>query len=74
VRQGAFAIQNGTILSVISFSQDLLTPAIDQDDLYLYLTGTSGPLYRAVVASDAVHSMFMSNPTGMVSALHNGVF
>jgi pimeloyl-ACP methyl ester carboxylesterase len=73
-RQGAFALRNGTILSVISFSQDVLAPAVDQDDLYLYLTGNSGPLYRPIVAPDAVHSMFMSNPTGLVSALRNGVF
>jgi pimeloyl-ACP methyl ester carboxylesterase len=72
-RQGAFALRNGTILSVLSFSQDVLAPAVDQDDLYLYLTGNSGPLYRPIVAPDAVHSMFISNPTGLLSALCNGV-
>jgi hypothetical protein len=39
----------------------------------LYLTGSSGPLYRPVVAADAVHGMNMSNPTGLLSALRNGV-
>lgn len=74
VREGAFALRNGTLLSVVSFSQDILTPAIDQDDLYRYLLGRDGYLYRPVVAADAVHSMFVSNPTGMLSALRNSVF
>jgi pimeloyl-ACP methyl ester carboxylesterase len=73
-RQNAFATNNGTVLLVISASQDVLTPAVDQDDLYLYLTGQSGPLYRQVVATDAVHGMNMSNPTGLLAALRNGVF
>jgi pimeloyl-ACP methyl ester carboxylesterase len=72
-RQGAFKTQNGTLLVVISASQDILTPAVDQDDLYLYLTGSSGPLYRPVVAADAVHGMNMSNPSGLLAALRNGV-
>jgi pimeloyl-ACP methyl ester carboxylesterase len=72
-RQGAFALQNGTLLSVISFSQDVLTPAVDQNALYVYLNGGSGPLYRPVVAADAVHSMFLSNPAGLITALRNGV-
>jgi pimeloyl-ACP methyl ester carboxylesterase len=72
-RQGAFKLQNGTLLSVISFSQDVLTPAVDQNALYVYLNGGSGPLYRPVVAADAVHSMFLSNPAGLITALRNGV-
>jgi pimeloyl-ACP methyl ester carboxylesterase len=73
VRQGAFAPRHGTILTVISFSQDVLTPAVDQDDLYLYLTGKSGPRYHTVVADDAVHAMFVSNPTGLLAALREDV-
>lgn len=76
VRQNAFALANGTVLSVISDSQDALTPAVDQPILYTYLTGLSATgltLYRPVVADDAVHSMFISNPTGMIDALKNGV-
>lgn len=69
VREGAFAPRNGTILTVVSFSQDVLTPAVDQDDLYLYLTGHSRPGYHAVVADDAVHSMFVANPEGLLAAL-----
>jgi pimeloyl-ACP methyl ester carboxylesterase len=72
-RRNAFALSNKTVLVVISGSQDVLTPAIDQDDLYLYLTGQSSPLYRPVVASDAVHSMHISNPTGLLGALRNSV-
>jgi hypothetical protein len=76
VRQNAFALRHGTILSVLSFSQDVLTPAVDQPILYTYLTGRSASgltLYRPIVADDAVHSMFISNPTGLLSALRNGV-
>ncbi len=76
VRQNAFAIRNGTILSVVSGSQDILTPQIDQPLLYTYLTGLSSTgltLYRPIVADDAVHSMFISNPTGLLEALREGV-
>jgi hypothetical protein len=37
------------------------------------LSATGLTLYRPVVADDAVHSMFISNPTGMIDALKNGV-
>lgn len=72
-RQGAFKNQNGTLLSIISNSQDILTPAVDQDDLYLFLTGQTGPLYRPVVAADAVHGLHISNPAGLIAAIRNGV-
>jgi pimeloyl-ACP methyl ester carboxylesterase len=77
VRQNAFTPSKGTILSVIAGSQDVLTPIVDQDDLYTYLTGlpsTSITLYRPIVTDDAVHSMYVSNPTGLLQALRNGVF
>ncbi len=76
VRQNAFALSHGTVLTVISGSQDVLTPAVDQPLLYTYLTGmnaTGTTLYRPVVADDAVHSMFVSNPTGLLAALKNGI-
>jgi hypothetical protein len=75
-RQNAFALQKHTILSVLSFSQDVLAPAVDQPALYTYLTGlpsTGSTLYRPIVAADAVHSMYISNPAGLISALKNGV-
>lgn len=74
VRPGAFAHGLGTRLTVIGFSQDVLTPFVDQDDLYAYLTGEGGGpnLYRPVVSDDAVHSMFISNPSEVVSAIRNG--
>jgi pimeloyl-ACP methyl ester carboxylesterase len=71
VRQGAFALRNGTVLAVISFSQDVLAPAVDQQAMYTYLLGRSGALYSPIVASDAVHSMYISNPTGLLQALRN---
>ena len=73
VRSKAFSVDKGTLLSVISFSQDILTPAVDQDDLYAYLTGASGPGYRVVVADDAVHGMYLSNPQGLLGALLAGL-
>ena len=77
-RQNAFAVNKGTLLSVLSFSQDVLTPAVDQPALYTYLTGRpstgSTTLYRPIVTSDAVHAMFISNPAGLIAALKNGVF
>lgn len=76
VRQNAFSLNNGTILTVVAGSQDVLTPIVDQPALYTYLTGlpsTGVTLYRPVVADDAVHSMYVSNPTGLLSALKNGV-
>jgi pimeloyl-ACP methyl ester carboxylesterase len=77
VRQNAFKPLNGTVLTVIAGSQDLLTPFADQDDLYTYLTGlpsTGITLFRPIVTDDAVHSMYISNPTGLLQALRNGVF
>lgn len=76
VRQKAFATSKGTLLSVLSFSQDVLAPAVDQPALYTYLTGNQAngnSLYRPIVTSDAVHSMYISNPTGLLTALKNGV-
>ncbi|MDA8140437.1 MAG: alpha/beta hydrolase [Desulfobacteraceae bacterium] len=69
-REGAFSICKGTLLNVISFSQDVLVPAGDLDDLYNYLTGnTLGLFYRKVDKSDACHSMLISNPAEVVKAL-----
>jgi pimeloyl-ACP methyl ester carboxylesterase len=69
VRQGAFAPRNGTLLALYSFSQDVLVPAGDLGPLYTYLIGRNGLLYRNIVADDAVHSMFISNPSGLIQAL-----
>ncbi len=77
VRQNAFALKNGTLLMVLSFSEDVLAPAVDQDDLYTYLTGlpsTGLTLYRPIVADDAVHSMYISDPTGLIAALRAGLY
>lgn len=71
VRRGAFALQNGTLLAIISYSQDVLVPADDLDDLYLYLVGRNDFLYRPVVTADAVHSMNISNPAGLLAAIRD---
>ena len=69
VPEGGFALRNGTLLSVISFSQDVLVQADDLDDLYEYLIGGRGLLYRLVDTPEAVHSMFIAHPVGLLRAL-----
>lgn len=68
-RSGAFALRNGTLLTVVGFSEDILTPAALQPALYEHLLGRPGLMYREVVAPDAVHSMVIINPTGMLDQL-----
>lgn len=70
VREGAFRVRNGTALELASFSNDVLIPAADLAALYPYLTGdTRNRLYTPVVADDATHSMFLSNPDAVLDAL-----
>ena len=77
-RPSAFAPENGTRLMVLGFSQDSLTPLVDQDDLYTYLSGIdSGSedppyLYRPTEGDAAVHSTFISDPRAVVAAIRNG--
>lgn len=71
VREHAFSLALGTQLAVVGFSQDILTPAVDQPELYRYLTGASEPHFFLVDAADAVHGMFISNPQALVPVLHN---
>jgi hypothetical protein len=40
-----------------------------QEPLYEHLLGREGFLYREIVAPDAVHSMMITNPTGMLAQL-----
>jgi hypothetical protein len=70
VAQGAFAPKHGTVLSIVSFSEDILVPAVDLEPLYEHLTGDSRDrLYHEVIASDAVHEMLVSDPTPIVDAI-----
>lgn len=70
VREGAFRVRNGTALELASFSQDVLIAAGDLAALYPYLTSdTRNRLYTPVVAADATHSMFLSNPEAVLDAL-----
>jgi pimeloyl-ACP methyl ester carboxylesterase len=72
VSGGAFAPSHGTPLALVSFSQDVLVPAVNLGPLYEYLTGdTHDVLYSPVVADDAVHGMLISNPTGMLDAIRS---
>jgi pimeloyl-ACP methyl ester carboxylesterase len=68
-RQGAFALKNGTLLTVIGFSEDILTPAAVQPALYEYLLGRQGLMYHQITAPDAVHSMYIVNPKAMLDQL-----
>jgi pimeloyl-ACP methyl ester carboxylesterase len=68
-REGAFAPIRGTLLSVVAFSEDVLTPAIDLDDLYVHLIGRRGLLFRSVQGPEAVHNMFITDPEGLLAAL-----
>jgi pimeloyl-ACP methyl ester carboxylesterase len=70
VSAGSFAAHNGTLLTLVSFSEDTAVPAGDLVGLYQYLTGDdSGRLDKTVTAPDAVHCMLVSNPTGLLEAL-----
>ena len=68
-RRGAFSLRNGTLLSVVGFSEDILTPAALQPALYEHLLGRQGLLYQEVVAPDAVHSMMLINPNELLDQL-----
>ena len=71
VRQGAFKPENGTELTLLGFSQDILVPPSTLGDLYTYLTGQPEATgYRTVTADDAVHNAFTSNPKLVVKALN----
>ena len=70
VEQGAFAPKHGTVLSLVSFSEDTLVPAADLEPLYEYLTGDSDDRrYHEVTGADAVHEMLVSDPTPIVRAI-----
>jgi hypothetical protein len=70
VDAGAFDIRHGTLLTLASFSQDVLVPPADLEKLYTYLTGDQLELfYRPVSADDAVHATYISNPELVAGAL-----
>lgn len=73
-REGAFALRRGTVLSVLGFSEDVLTPADDLDELYEHLIGRQGLLFRRVEGDEAVHGMFISDPEGVAEVLRTVVF
>ena len=68
--EGAFNMLNGTILNIVSFSQDALVAQDDLDELYPYLTGDMLDIfYRPITADDACHGMLISNPKRVVKEL-----
>jgi pimeloyl-ACP methyl ester carboxylesterase len=71
-RDGAFAQSNGTRLTLISFSQDVLTPTIDHPGLYEQLLGKkSGPGFQLVDNENAVHESFVVTPETVIAAIKN---
>jgi pimeloyl-ACP methyl ester carboxylesterase len=71
VRRGAFKVQNGTVVAVMGFTQDILVPAFDLPPLYDHLTAsTHRALSFTIDTPDAVHSMYVSNPEGMIAVLN----
>lgn len=70
VPMGGFSVrENGTLLSVVAFSQDVLVAPDDLDDLYTFLIGGRGFLFRMVDTPTAVHSMFIADPVGLLREL-----
>jgi hypothetical protein len=70
VPMGGFSLRdNGTLLSVVAFSQDVLVSPDDLDDLYTFLIGGRGFLFRFVDTPTAVHSMFIADPVGLLREL-----
>jgi pimeloyl-ACP methyl ester carboxylesterase len=70
VPMGGFSPRNGTLLSVIAFSQDVLVQPDDLDDLYAFLVDGRGPnLLRLIDTPTAVHSMFIVDPVGLLDGL-----
>jgi pimeloyl-ACP methyl ester carboxylesterase len=69
VSPGVFGRRHDTDLAVIGFEQDLLVPARDLVELERYLTGdVRGRPWQPLFAADAVHSMHIANPAGLVEA------
>ena len=70
VPMGGFSVrENGTLLSVVAFSQDVLVQPGDLDDLYTFLIGGRGLLFRRIDTPTAVHSMFIADPRGLLNEL-----
>jgi pimeloyl-ACP methyl ester carboxylesterase len=73
VRRGAFAPIRGTLLTLISFSQDVLTPQVDHQALYEYLIGRQGLLYRPIATPTAVHNMHITEPANVIAAIREQI-
>lgn len=68
-RTGSFATRQGTVLTLVAFAQDVLTPAVDARPLYEQLTGREGFGFRLVTTANAVHSTFIVEPKLVVQQL-----
>ena len=66
------ALEDAATRRAVTNQIEGVVPAADLADLYQYLTGGTRPRgYRPVATDDSVHSMFLSNPQGMLDALRD---
>ena len=64
---GIFSPNNGTQLTIIAFEQDVLVRPDEAAALYAYLTGrTNGQRFGVVLGAEAVHDLYISNPTALL--------
>ena len=69
-RAGAFALANGTLLSVAAFEHDLLIPPSEVAAVYAHLTGdATGRAYHVFTGAEAIHDMHVSSPGTMLEEL-----
>ena len=72
---GIFAGANGSQLTVLAFEQDQVNAAAEVSALFSYLVGNDNTGNRLVVVagSEAVHSMYVSDPAGVVGAVRGAL-
>ena len=70
VRDGAFKTSNGTVLTLLTFAQDVLTPTVNHPALYEQLVGKKpGKNFVQVQNADAVHESITVAPAVVVTQL-----
>ena len=70
VSGGIFGPTSGTSLHVVTFAEDQIIRPAEGAQLYAYLTGdTSGKAFVEVGGGNAVHDMYVADPTVLLQAL-----
>ncbi len=71
---GIFGSHLGTRFDMVSFQNDTLVPAAENEVLYRHLTGESPEgVWMRVDGANAVHGLPISDPAGMLAALEGRV-